>query len=290
MKVYIRENGSYEETEQYGGEILEFLYGKPAGRFLLKLAVSPIVSNTYAKLMSGPSSTKKIPEFIDKYNIDMSQFEKKDYRSFRDFFVRRFAKNARVVDRDKNAFISPADAKLLVYEIGSDLKMNIKGSEYTMKELLGKKVDNFGLRGGYALVFRLCMDDCHRYCFVDDGTVADHYKIKGKLHTVSSISKDYKIFKENTREVSFLKTEHFGELIQVEVGALLVGRIKNSYTKIFYRGDEKGYFEPGGSTIIILVQDAMINIDEDILQQSRFGIETQVKYGERIGKKQCLGD
>ena len=290
MRVFVRENGSYVETQQYGGGALRFLYGNPFGRILLKLAVSPIVSNIYAFSKSLPSSAKAIPGFVEKYHIDMSEFEDRQYRSFTDFFTRRFREGARRVESDENAFVSPADSKLLVYDIDRDLKMNIKGSAYTLLELLGKDADLTGFEEGYALVFRLCMDDCHRYCFVDDGTIQSYYRIKGKLHTVSSISKDYKIYKENTREISILDTKHFGKLIQVEVGALLVGRINNNYPEVFKRGDEKGYFEPGGSTIIILVQGDKLKIDEDILKNSRGGIETQIKFGERIGKRKCLGD
>lgn len=290
MRVFIRENGSYVETEQYGGDALEFLYGNPFGRILLKLAVSPVVSNIYAFFKALPSSAKGIPDFVSKYNIDMSEFENREYRSFTDFFTRRFSENARHISADENAFIAPADSKLLVYEIGEDLRMHIKGRDYTVNELLGRDMDASGFEGGAALVFRLCMDDCHRYCFVDDGSIRDHYRIKGKLHTVSSISKDYKIYKENTREISILDTKNFGEVIQVEVGALLVGRINNSYPEDFKRGDEKGFFEPGGSTIIILVQGGKLSIDADILVNSREGIETQIKFGERIGKRKCLGD
>ncbi len=290
MRVFVRENKNYVETEQFGGGALSFLYGNPVGRLLLKLAVSPVISNIYAGFNSRPSSAGKIPAFIEKYHINMSDFEDRKYVSFNDFFTRKLRDGARMVDRAKDAFISPADSKLLVYEIDKKLRMQIKGSTYTLKELLGKAADVSGFEGGYALVFRLCMDDCHRYCFVDDGVFLDHYKIKGKLHTVSSISKDYKIYKENTREISILNTDHFGKLIQIEVGALLVGRINNHYPQTFKRGNEKGFFEPGGSTIIILVQGDKICVDDDIMRNSREGIEQQIKIGERIGKRKCLGD
>jgi phosphatidylserine decarboxylase len=290
MRVYDRSSKKYEEAEQYGGGALKFLYTNPVGRILLRLAVSPLVSNVYACFMSLPSSAKKIPGFIEKYGIDMSEYEGGPYTSFNEFFTRRFAPGAREMDSDIEAFVSPADSKLLVYGIDENLMMNIKGREYTPADLVGKRDYAEDFDGGYALVFRLCMDDCHRYCFVDDGHFVDHYMIKGKLHTVSSISKDHKIYKENTRVVSVLDTANFGKLIQIEVGAMLVGRINNSYPENFNRGDEKGFFEPGGSTIIILVKRDAVAIDEDILAQSRNGIETKIKYGEKIGKKKCLED
>ena len=290
MKVYLRDKKSYTEAEQYGGGALKFLYTNPVGRVLLKLAVSPLVSNIYAGFMSRHGSAGKIPAFIDKYGIDMTEYEDKKYGSFNEFFTRTFAAGAREADPDRNSFISPADSKLLVYNIDKDLRMFIKGREYTVSDLLGKRDIDEEFGGGYALVFRLCMDDCHRYCFVDDGRLDRHYRINGRLHTVSSISKDHKIYMENTREVSVLDTDNFGKLIQIEVGAMLVGRINNSYPESFKKGEEKGFFEPGGSTIILLVQRDILTIDEDILMQSSSGIETKVKYAERIGKKKCLED
>ena len=81
-----------------------------------------------------------------------------------------------------------------------------------------------------------------------------------------------------------LKTRNFGTMIQIEVGALLVGKIQNHPVTEFKKGDEKGYFELGGSTIILLTQ-SNIAVDEDILENSRKGIETKVHYSERIGVK-----
>ena len=52
------------------------------------------------------------------------------------------------------------------------------------------------------------------------------------------------------------------------------------------KGDEKGYFELGGSTIVILTPNNL-KIDEDILEYSRKDIEVKVEYGERIGELLC---
>lgn len=285
MKVYIRGEGRYEEVEQFGGGLLKQLYGSTTGRMLLKIAISPVVSDVYSFFNSLPTSSRKIPAFIGKYKIDMSDYEDSKYRSFNDFFIRRFKEGARICDTSAGAFISPADSKLLVYDIGSDLRIDIKGRSYSVDELTGDGVVTTGYEGGYALVFRLCMDNCHRYCYVDSGKLKKHYRIKGRLHTVSPISAEYKIYKENTREISVLETDNFDELIYMEVGALLVGRIVNTNKDVFKKGEEKGYFEPGGSTVILLVKGGIIRPDEDILEQSRKGIETQVKYGEKIGSR-----
>lgn len=284
MKIYDRQSKSYEEIEQYGAGKLEFLYNNAFGRLFLGLAVSPFVSGIYGRMNSRKSSVKKIPGFIEKQGIDMSEYEDREYESFNDFFTRKIRPEKRPIDMAKNVIISPADSKLLVYKIGDDTRMTVKGREYTADEILAESADEF--KGGYALVFRLSVDNFHRYCFPDSGKTVSSKKIKGKLHTVSPISKDHKIYKENSREVSILETENFGKVAFVEVGALLVGRIVNHEAGVFEKGQEKGYFEPGGSTVIMFV-GRDIEVDEDIMKQSAAGIETKVRYGERVGVLRC---
>lgn len=284
MKVYNRQNKSYENLEQYGEGKLEFLYNNTLGRMFLKLAVSPLVSKIYGMINSRRSSIKKIPSFIKKQGIDMDDYEDRDYISFNDFFIRKIRPNKRPIDMTKEVLISPADSKLLVYRLDERTRMKVKGRDYTADEILGLDADIF--RNGYALVFRLSMDNYHRYCFPDSGSVVSKKKIKGRLHTVSSISKDHKIYRENYREVNLLKTDHFGMMAFVEVGALLVGKIVNHELDTFSKGQEKGFFEPGGSTIIMFVGNN-IQIDEDILTQSVEGIETKVLYGEKVGTLKC---
>ena len=282
MKIYDRRTDTYEEIVQYGAGKLAFLYNNPLGRLLLGIAVSPFVSNVYAWKNSRKSSAKKIPGFIKEHNIDMSDYEDREYKSFTDFFTRKIRYGKRPVDMAPEALISPADSKLLVYEIEKDTTLRIKGRTYTADEILADSENAGEFAGGYALVFRLTVDDYHRFCYPDRGCLISRRLIKGKLHTVSPVSKDHKIYMENTRSVNLLKTENFGTIAYIEVGAMLIGRIVDNGTDVFEKGQEKGYFEPGGSTVVILVKN--VEIDKDIMEQSASGIETKVRYGERIGR------
>ncbi len=282
MKIYDRKTKTYEDIVQYGAGKLDFLYNNPVGRIFLGIAVSPFVSNIYASKNAKKSSVKKIPAFIKEHNIDMSDFEDREYKSFTDFFTRKIRYGKRPVDMTPGALISPADSKLLVYEIEKDTSMRIKGRTYTVDEILADAENAKEFAGGYALVFRLTVDDYHRFCYPDKGCLISKRFIKGKLHTVSPVSKDHKIYMENTRLVNLLKTEKFGTIAYIEVGAMLIGRIVDNGTDVFEKGQEKGYFEPGGSTVILLVKN--VEIDKDIMEQSASGIETKVRYGERIGR------
>lgn len=285
IKIYDRQNKKYITEEQYGQKYLSILYNTLYGRILSKIILNPITSEFIGLYKKSKLSRKDINKIIKDYNIDMTLYETKEYKSFNDFFTRKIIlKNRKLIEND-NYFISPSDSKLLVYKITNDNILNIKGSTYTLNELVKNKIDISKYNNGLCLIFRLSMDNYHHYCYPDNGKILRNFKIKGKLHTVSSISKKHKVYKENKREVSILKTENFDELIYIEVGALLVGEIINNKDIKFKKGEEKGYFSLGGSTIIILVKENILKIDDDILNNSKKGIETIVKYREKIGEK-----
>ena len=159
-----------------------------------------------------------------------------------------------------------------------------------MASLLKNKQLAREFEGGYAMIFRLTVDDYHRYCYVADGSKSENIRIPGVLHTVNPIASDYfPIYKENAREYTILKTPVFGTMVQMEVGALLVGKIVNHHGKsTARRGQEKGYFQFGGSTVVLLVKKDTVQVDADILENSRAGIETVVKMGEKIGSKKSI--
>ena len=142
--------------------------------------------------------------------------------------------------------------------------------------------------GGWCLIFRLTVDDYHRYCYAFDCEKEENIRIPGRLHTVNPIANDFfPIYKENSREYTILHTREFGDVIAMEVGALLVGRIVNHQGPAFVRrGQEKGYFQFGGSTVVLLLKKDTAILDGDILENSRNGIETRVKFGEKIGISQ----
>ena len=140
--------------------------------------------------------------------------------------------------------------------------------------------------GGICLVFRLAVDDYHRYSYVDDGQIVSHKKIKGIFHTVNPIANDYyPIYKMNSREYTVIDSNNFGRMIQMEVGAMMVGKIVNYKHSIATKGEEKGYFEFGGSTVVMILKKDTVKIDDDIINNSSENIETRVLLGQTIGHK-----
>ena len=267
---------------------LSFLYNNFFGRLLLKPLVAwPLVSNIAGWFLDRKVSNIFIKTFIKKNNINMDDFIDQKYTSFNDFFIRKVKEDKRPVSSSLNDFISPCDSKLTCYNIDDNLTFEVKNSIYSVNSMLQDNKLSKEYSNGYLLVFRLSPDDYHRYHFIDDGKILKNYKIKGKYHTVNPIVYDkYEVFKENSREVTVIKTNNFDKVTYIEVGALLVGKINNIKIKgNFKRAEEKGYFKFGGSTVILLVKKDIIKIDDNILKNSNKKIETSVKYGEVIGKK-----
>ncbi len=284
MKYYdLKNNKFYEEKESNG---LKFLYNNVFGRLILKLITLKFIVNLYAKYENSFLSKHKIKKFIKKNKINMDDYIEENYKSFNDFFIRKIKENKRITPKEKNIFPTVADSKLTVYKIDKTLKLNIKNSTYDIEELIKDKQTAKEYENGTCLVFRLCKDDYHHYIYPDNGQVTSNYHINGVLHTVQPIAlKNYKVFAENDREVSILNTENFKELVYIEVGALNIGKIHNNKKENFLKGEEKGYFSFGASTVIILLKEKTIEVDKDILKYSKEDIETRVLQGEQIGKK-----
>lgn len=266
---------------------LSTLYGTVWGRSLLKILTLPIISKAVGVFMDSPLSIPLIKPFIRRNKIDMRYYVKKNYISYNDFFTRRIRPSARPVEEAPELLVSPCDAKLTVYNIGDKSRFRIKNSRYSVEDLLNNKFIARRYNGGTCMIFRLCVDDYHRYCYIDNGFKTNNIFIPGELHTVNPIALEhYNIYKRNSREYTMMYTDNFGDVVQVEVGAMLVGKICNYHQAHFYsRGEEKGKFEFGGSTIVLLFEKNTIKVDEDILRNSEAGIETIVKYGERIGRR-----
>jgi len=217
----------------------------------------------------------------------MEEYNNSNYKSFNDFFTRDIKKGLRPFSRNENDLVSPCDGRLTAYTVKPDGTFHIKNSIYTIEDLLKDKslADEFA--DGVCLIFRLTPDDYHRYAYIDDGESVSSKKITGVLHSVRPLAVGkYKVYAQNAREYEVLQTKNFGKVIQIEVGALFVGRIKNySNGHTFKRGDEKGMFEFGGSTIVMLFQLNMISLDQAIYKNTRDNIETIVRMGSKIGEK-----
>lgn len=279
MKVVDRSGNIITKGESQN-QLLKKLYGTFLGRCALKILVCRFVSQIGGWYMSSRLSKHRIAPFVKEYEINLDDYIG-TYHSYNDFFTRKIKSGKRPI---MDGLIAPADSKLTYYPINEDSIFHIKDTYYSLSDLLENKQLATQFEGGSCLVFRLCVDDYHRYSYIDDGIIGMNRYIPGEFHTVNPIANDYyPIYKTNSREYTIIQTKHLGTIIQMEVGAMMVGRIVNHQKDTCIKGEEKGYFEFGGSTIIVLISKDQVTIDKDIIENSSQNIETVVKLGEKIG-------
>ncbi|MBO5072810.1 MAG: phosphatidylserine decarboxylase [Eubacterium sp.] len=282
---YIDLDGIPVRTETGQDKLLSFLYTNVVGRILLKLLINRNVSVLSGRLLDMAWSAILIRPFIERNKICMGDFEQKTYHSFNDFFTRKILPGKRPLCGDPYALISPCDCRATVYPISSRTTFSVKNTEYTLRSLLRSPRLAKRFENGYAYILRLAVDDYHRYIFAASGSLSKTYHIDGTFHTVNPIANDcLPIYKENTREYTVIHSPVFGDIVQMEVGALLVGRITNDTSvSTAVRGEEKGYFEYGGSTIILLTNaDTAPRVD--LLQNTLNGYETRILQGQELGR------
>ena len=287
--VYNRSTKKIEPEKVFDKRKMDFLYNNKYGKRLTKLFLRKhLASIIYSYFQNTKKSRKKIPSFIEEYNINTDILQKNisEFTSFNDFFIREIKDEHIKIDTDKNAFISPADSRVLVAPITDTSVYTIKSIDYTISDLIDDPTLAKEYQNGLCLIFRLAVYDYHRFCYVDNGELLSKKTINGFLDSVNINYTKINSHITNYRKVSRLSTENFGEILEIDVGAMLVGKIRDTHSlKTFKKGEEKGYFEYGGSTVAILVKANQLKVDSDILLQSKNGIETLVKQGEKIGVK-----
>ena len=271
---------------------LKFLYHTTSGRMLLKILSSRWVSCLCASFLNSRFSKPLIRRFIYKNHIHITEYICDNFKCFNDCFSRKIKQGLRPIDQSPKSLISPCDGLLSVYKITHKTILPVKQSHYTIDMLLKNRQLSSCYQDGICLVFRLCVHHYHRYCYIDNGVKSKNYFISGKLHTVRPIALEtVPVFTQNCREYTVMKTENFGKVTQIEVGAMLVGKIKNHHNKAsFVKGQEKGMFLYGGSTIILLFEKNTIKLPQNLFVMTKCGKELPVKMGEKLGEKldSCL--
>lgn len=285
MKQKYRDGTEVQKKIVYEG-FLGGMYRRLTGRMVLKVLTKPCVSKCAGWALSTRSSRVLVGPFVRRNGIDLSEYEQDRFRSYNEFFSRKIRPETRPIDENPHHLISPCDSQLMVFPVTKNGVFHVKNTPYTVETLLRDKEKAKEYEGGQIMIFRLGVDDYHRYCYVANGKKSENVSIPGVLHTVSPVVYDhFPVYKENAREYCSLQTHEFGEMLMMEVGALMVGKIVNHALEEspVCRGMEKGYFQFGGSTVILIAKEGMVHVDGDILENSRMGCETIVKYGEKIG-------
>ncbi len=269
---------------------LKWLYHDPFGNLALEAVIKRnAFTRIYGRSMKSPRSTLKIKSFVNMFGIDNSEFEKdlNDYTSFNDFFIRKIKKIHRPINPGPTTIISPVDGKVLAFaDIHKETHFIVKGHDFSLPEFLNNSRLAEEYYNGSMMIFRLTPADYHRFHFPFDCIPGKSHRIRGKYYSVSPISlrKKIKTYYQNKREYTLLESEIFGNVIMAEIGATLVGSIKQTFTpgRCYRKGEEKGYFEFGGSAVVLLFKKNVIKIDPDLLHNTLLSYETRVLMGERV--------
>ena len=281
---------TYEAAEipAAGNAAVRFLYNTVPGRILLTLLIRTTVSKLAGSILRSPASRFFIKGFIRRNGINMEEYRDEKYKSFNDFFIREIKEGFRPFPDNVYDLAAPCDGKLTAYPVTTNSVFSIKHSQYSVFDLLEDNELAGEFSDGICLIYRLTPDDYHRYLFIDDGVVLSQKRINGVLHTVQPAAhQKCNVFSQNTREYTVMETCNFGKVIQIEVGALFVGRITNhNKSRTVKRGDEKGMFQFGGSTIVMLFQKDAVAISDSIYENTLKGKETIIKMGSKVGT-QC---
>ena len=219
--------------------------------------------------------------FVKLYKVDLSEAEfeiVKSYPDFASFFTRALKPDARPIDPDPAALVSPVDGRISALAPIRDGQMiQAKGRMYTVSELLGgTKAAALFNKGSFCTIY-LAPHNYHRIHMPASGKLREWGYVPGRLFSVSerAVRTIPRLFARNERVFSIFETD-FGPLAVVMVGALFVGSIETTwngrvtpphgheagaYTPmtpvVIMRGREMGRFNMG-STVILLVPPGMV--------------------------------
>jgi phosphatidylserine decarboxylase len=276
----------------YAEGFLDWLYNARGGRLVESLlAASPGPSRLYGWLQRRRLSRRRIRPFVARMGIDMSECPRPldSFSSFADFFTRPIDLERRPLAADERACLCPVDGKVLVHEgLDPEAPLQVKRATLTLSSLLRDAELARSYEGGALAVCRLGLADYHHVHFPDAGTPGPAVPLPGRYHAGGPYARGrlVPVFAENVRARTPFESEHFGRMQVVEVGAFTVGSIRQAFRPGVGvgRGAHKGWFEIGGSTVVLLFPRGAIVFDPDLSRWSARGIETAVHMGESLGR------
>lgn len=248
-----------------------------------------------------PTLKRDIELFIRFHKLDLSECQVSDFRdfeTFNDFFYRKLKPDARPVERpdEERIAVSPADCRCTTFAtVDLATSLWIKGRNFSVAKLFNGNFNGLELSGLYDPknccigIFRLAPQDYHRFHCPVTGTIGPIKYIEGEYYTVNpmAIRSALDVYGENVRVIVPIQTEHFGTVVLVAVGAMMVGSTVitvNEGQKVS-RGEEVGYFKFGGSTVLLLFEKKHFAFDSDLIDNSSACVETLVQVGQSIGHR-----
>ncbi|MCL2853187.1 MAG: phosphatidylserine decarboxylase [Defluviitaleaceae bacterium] len=281
-EIWIYSDGRYEREKVVAEKWMRLIYDNPVGGATLPFLVKrKALSRLYGIYCRTKHSARKIPKFIRENQVDMTGCNG-PYKNFAQFFSRercdvRFPEEPGVLG-------SPCEGLASAYTgIDPENLIAAKGSHFSLSELLVDNEMAESYRGGTMLRIRLTPANYHRMHFFDDGEVAATKFLNGDLYSVSplALNRIVRLYCRNKRALIMYKSQNFGDVALVEVGATFVGSIVHCFEdgESARRAQLASYFLPGGSLLLAFFKKGAFTPGSDLLSQSAAGYETRVSVG-----------
>jgi phosphatidylserine decarboxylase len=321
-----RRSGRLCVERLYGDALVRWLYSgvRENAPALYRLMLSPRVSGmlgfiNYDLPLGGMISGSR--RFLRENGVSLEECvdSPESLNTMRKIFERRIRYwDCRPLPPERNAVVSPADARILAGSFDETSALFLKGKFFDFEELLGGDkigwLDSFA--GGDFAIFRLTPDKYHYNHTPVAGVVRDFYEVRGRNHACNpaAIVTEVTPYSKNTRTVTVIDTDvedgsQVGLVAMIEVTALMIGEVLQCYSRERYespqpitagmfleRGCPKSLYRPGSSTDVLLFQRGRVIFDEDLINnlrrhdaQSRFSqgfgsplVETEVAARSRV--------
>jgi phosphatidylserine decarboxylase len=321
-----RRSGRLCAERLFGDALVRWLYSdvRENAPALYRLILSPRVSGllsfiNYDLPLGGAISGGQ--RFLRENGVNLEECvdPPEKLNTMRKVFERRIRYwDCRPLPPERNAVVSPADARILIGSFDETSALFLKGKFFDFEELLGgSKADWLrSFAGGDFAIFRLTPDKYHYNHTPVAGVVRDFYEVRGRRHACnpSAVVTEVTPYSKNTRTVTVIDTDveggaQVGLVAMIEVTALMIGKVSQCYSRDRYhspqpitigmfveRGCPKSLYRPGSSTDVLLFQRRRVIFDEDLIDnlrrhdaQSRFSrgfgrplVETEVMARSRI--------
>lgn len=201
-------------------------------------------------------------------DIDLSDAKSQSFKSLHDCFTRELKPGARPVDPSSDVLVSPCDGIVVACgAIEGTRLLQVKGSTYTLEELMGVAETPEPFRDGTFVTLRLTSAMYHRFHAPFAAVVERVHYIPGDVWNVNpaALARVDRLYCRNERAVIDLRLGDATPIALIPVAAVLVAGLKLRFLEFsrtpsprtypvsarLEKGEEMGMFEHG-STIIVL--------------------------------------
>ncbi|HUX98843.1 MAG TPA: phosphatidylserine decarboxylase, partial [Candidatus Deferrimicrobium sp.] len=222
------------------------------------------LSKLIGKVWNRPESKSLIPRFIRRMDVNTKELDMdpSEFPSLNSFFARSVNLSKRPFENgvpDLMNVCSPSDGLILVFKNSDKAKeYYIKGKSFSLPALLDYDESLISMvKGGPMVILRLRPRDIHRMYAPFPGRMGELHRAGNRLHTVKSeivARPDVDVFTENMRLIIPYHETPMKTYLFIAIGAPLINSIvlHSKPGDLLDQGQELGYFQYGGSTIILL--------------------------------------